>query len=184
MRAAAFRWYRRGGTELIAKRLAALLIVACPIWAFGEKPVEEVEEKEPRELTWDDLLPEGESALPPVVDHSSLALFDDFPMTTSDGVVPELNGENVKLPGFVVPLDVVGDKVASFLLVPYFGACIHQPPPPPNQIVFVEFEEPVKLQSMYDPVWVVGELGLEGHASNLARAGYSMKGTSLEKYHY
>ncbi|MYJ73945.1 MAG: DUF3299 domain-containing protein [Gammaproteobacteria bacterium] len=167
----------------MAKRLAALLIVACPIWALGDEPVEE-KEKEPRELTWDDLLPEGATIPPPVVDHSSLALFDDFPVTTMDGVVPELNGENVKLPGFVVPLDVVGDKVASFLLVPYFGACIHQPPPPPNQIVFVEFEEPVKLQSMYDPVWVVGELGLEGHASNLARAGYSMKGTSLEKYHY
>lgn len=110
--------------------------------------------------------------------------FDDFPVTTLDGVVPELNGENVKLPGFVVPLDVVGDKVASFLLVPYFGACIHVPPPPPNQIVYVEFEDPVKLESMYDPVWVTGKLGLEGHSSTLAKAGYSMKGTSLEEYRY
>ncbi|MCE2460794.1 MAG: DUF3299 domain-containing protein [Pseudomonadales bacterium] len=153
------------------------------MWAFGDEAEQEREE-EPRELTWDDLLPEGVTPAPPVVDHSSLALFDDFPLTTVDGVVPELNGENVKLPGFVVPLDVVGDKVASFLLVPYFGACIHVPPPPPNQIVYVEFEEPVKLESMYDPVWVTGELGLEGHASSLARAGYSMKGTALEKYRY
>ena len=111
-------------------------------------------------------------------------MFDDFPVTTLDGVVPELNGEHVKLPGFVVPLDVVGDKVASLLLVPYFGACIHVPPPPPNQIVYVEFEDPVKLESMYDPVWAIGELGLEGHSSTLARAGYSMKGKSLEKYQY
>ena len=172
-------------TELIAKRLAALLLVACPAWALGDD-AEQGKEKddEPRELTWDDLLPEGESVPPPVVDHSSLALFDDFPVTTDDGVVLELNGENVKLPGFVVPLDVVGDKVASFLLVPYFGACIHVPPPPPNQIVYVEFEEPVKLESMYDPVWVTGKLGLEGHASTLARAGYSMKGQSLDKYVY
>ncbi|MCY3840846.1 MAG: DUF3299 domain-containing protein [Gammaproteobacteria bacterium] len=160
------------------------MIVACPVWALGDDAEQgKDKESEPRELTWDDLLPEGE-ALPPVVDHTSLALFDDFPVTTVDGVVPELNGENVKLPGFVVPLDVVGDKVASFLLVPYFGACIHVPPPPPNQIVYVEFEDPVKLESMYDPVWVTGKLGLEGHASSMARAGYSMEGTSLEKYRY
>lgn len=165
------------------KRFATFLVLACSVWAAGEK-TPQVEDKEPRELTWDDLLPEGATAPPPVVDHSSLALFDDFPVTTLDGVVPELNGESVKLPGFVVPLDVVGDKVASFLLVPYFGACIHQPPPPPNQIVYVKFEEPVKLNSMYDPVWVIGELGLEGHSNSLARAGYSMKGESLEKYLY
>ena len=162
-----------------------MLIVACPVWTLGDDAEQGKETgNEPRELTWDDLLPEGASVPPPVVDHSSLALFDDFPVTTADGVVPELNGEHVKLPGFVVPLDVVGDKVASFLLVPYFGACIHVPPPPPNQIVYVEFEEPVKLESMYDPVWVIGKLGLEGHASTLARAGYSMQGQSLEKYVY
>jgi len=162
-----------------------LLVIACPVWALGDDAEQGKEkENEPRELTWDDLLPEGETLPPPVVDHSSWALFDDFPVTTADGVVPELNGENVKLPGFVVPLDVVGDKVASFLLVPYFGACIHVPPPPPNQIVYVEFEDPVELESMYDPVWVTGKLGLEGHASTLARAGYSMKGKSLEKYRY
>lgn len=165
-----------------------MLIVACPVWAFADDP-EQGKEKEPRELTWDDLLPEGEATPPPVIDHSasvwpSSGLFDDFPETTADGVVAELDGENVKLPGFVVPLDVVGDKVASFLLVPYFGACIHVPPPPANQIVFVEFEDPVELESMYDPVWVTGELGLEGHASSLARAGYSMKGRTLEKYRY
>ncbi|MDE0661296.1 MAG: DUF3299 domain-containing protein [Gammaproteobacteria bacterium] len=171
----------------VARRFVALLIVAWPIWAAGGEAEEgeaRDEQGEPRELTWDDLLPEGETVPPPAVDHSSLALFDDFPVTTVDGVVPELNGENVKLPGFVVPLDVVGDKVASFLLVPYFGACIHVPPPPPNQIVYVEFEEPVALESMYDPVWVTGKLGLEGHASSLARAGYSMKGQTLEKYRY
>ena len=177
---------RKRRTELTAKRFATLLIVLCPTWvlAAADEQADEHQPGEPRELTWDDLLPEDASAPPPVVDHSSLALFDDFPMTTADGVVPELNGENVKLPGFIVPLDVVGDKVASFLLVPYFGACIHMPPPPPNQIVYVEFEEPVELESMYDPVWVIGELGLEAHSNSLARAGYSMKGTALETYRY
>ena len=137
-----------------------------------------------KELTWDDLLPDGETAPVPVIDHSRTVVFDDFPMTTPAGVVPELDGQLVKLPGFVVPLDVTGDKVASFLLVPYFGACIHQPPPPPNQIVHVEFEDPVELESMYDPVWVTGKMGLEGHENSLATTGYSMQGHAIEKYRY
>ena len=142
------------------------------------------DDEDVRELTWDDLLPEGESAPSPVVDHTALARFDDFPVTTPSGVVPELDGQLVKLPGFVVPLDVVGDKVSGLLLVPYFGACIHQPPPPSNQIVHVEYEEPVELESMYDPVWVTGRLGLEGRTSSLATAGYSMRGRAIEKYEY
>ena len=56
-----------------------------------------------------------------------------------------------RLPGFVVPLDTVDGKVASLLLVPCSGACIHQPPPPPSQIVHVRFAEPVALESMYAP---------------------------------
>ena len=139
---------------------------------------------EVRELTWTDLLPPGQLAPPQVVDHTRIATFDDFPYTAVAETVPELDGQIVKLPGFVVPLDVAGDLVASFLLVPYFGACIHQPPPPPNQIVYVVFAEPVELTSMYDPVWVTGTLTLEGHASNLAHAGYSMQGQAVEKYRY
>ena len=137
-----------------------------------------------RELDWRDLLPNGEIPPPQIIDHTRVPTFDDFPIVTRHGTVPELNGQLVKLPGFVVPLDVTGGKVASFLLVPYFGACIHQPPPPPNQIVYVEFAEPVEIESMYDPVWVTGQLGLDGHSSELARAGYSMQGRLIEKYRY
>ena len=137
-----------------------------------------------RKLSWEDLLPAGEVAPPQAVDHSRSPVFDDFPYAVSAGTVPDLAGQVVKLPGFVVPLDVVGGKVASFLLVPYFGACIHQPPPPPNQIVYVQFKEPVEVESMYDPVWVTGKLGLEAHVGGLAEAGYSMEGRGIEKYRY
>lgn len=137
-----------------------------------------------RQLRWDDLLPPGETVPPQVVDHSAPVVFDDFPYTAAAGTVPELDGQMVKLPGFVVPLDVVEGKVASFLLVPYFGACIHQPPPPPNQIVYVTFADPVELQSMYDPIWVTGTMSLEAYAGGLAEAGYSMAGRAIEKYRY
>ena len=165
-----------------------LAVIAAIALAFGTLALafgETAEDEETvRELTWEDLLPEDEVAPPPVVDHSKPILFDDFPLTTIGGVVPELNGQRVKLPGFVVPLDVTGNKVESLLLVPYFGACIHQPPPPSNQIVYVEFEDPVEIKSMYDPVWITGRLDLKGHSGSLATASYSMKGQSLEKYRY
>ncbi|MYD98452.1 MAG: DUF3299 domain-containing protein [Gammaproteobacteria bacterium] len=166
-------WSRR-----FVRPVAAIVALALTFGATAE------DEETVRELTWEDLLPEDEALPPPVVDHSKPILFDDFPMTTIGGVVPELNGQLVKLPGFVVPLDVSGNKVASLLLVPYFGACIHQPPPPSNQIVYVEFEDPVEIRSMYDPVWITGRMGLDVHSSTLATASYSMKGRSLEKYHY
>lgn len=133
-------------------------------------------------LGWADLLPAGAMTSPPIVDHTRIPTFD--PSTAFSATVPELDGRRVKLPGFAVPLDLVGDRVSSLLLVPYFGACIHEPPPPPNQIVYVEFGEPVELQSMYEPVWVTGTLGTEPHTSQLAHAGYTMEGEAVEIYRY
>ena len=138
---------------------------------------------EVRTLTWDDLLPPGSRAPPQVISHSGAPIFDDFPYSVNAETVPELAGVRARLPGFVVPLDTVDGKVASLLLVPYFGACIHQPPPPPNQIVHVRFAEPVVLESMYAPVWITGVMKLE-HYSGLAESGYAMDGQGMEEYRY
>ena len=136
-----------------------------------------------RTLQWHDLLPEDEVALPPRVDHSSVPL-DGFSRTMQAPTVASLDGELVRLPGFVVPLDVIEGKVSSFLLVPYFGACIHQPPPPPNQIVHVSFAAPVELESMYAPVWVTGRMRVETYSGFLAEAGYTLAGREVEPYEY
>ena len=101
--------------------------------------------------------------------------------------MPELSGQMVKIPGFIVPLDHVDGKILSSLrslLVPYFGACIHVPPPPANQIVHVKFAEPIEIGSIWDPVWVTGKLGLERYASDVAEAGYSMEGQRIKEYRY
>ena len=135
-------------------------------------------------LTWDDLLPEGEVAAPQAVDHAMMPTFDDFPSAAQTGTVAALDGELVRLPGFVVPLDVTEGKLASLLLVPYFGACIHQPPPPPNQIVHVSFAELVEVESMYDPVWITGRMRLETYSGGLAEASYAMDGQLVERYDY
>ena len=136
-----------------------------------------------RTLQWHDLLPENEIVPPPIVDHSSVPL-DGFSRPTQAPTVASLDGELVRLPGFVVPLDVTEGKVSSFLLVPYFGACIHQPPPPPNQIVHVSFAAPVEFESMYAPVWVTGRMRVETYSGFLAEAGYTLAGREVEPYEY
>ena len=134
-----------------------------------------------RELTWDDLIPASEATEQP--GNNS---FDPFAMPAfPTGVVEELNGVLVKIPGFVVPLEVSEEgKVSEFLLVPYFGACIHYPPPPANQIVYITAEEPMDLESTWEPIWATGELKTEFRESLLAYSGYTMTAQAIEIYEY
>jgi hypothetical protein len=87
------------------------------------------------------------------------------------------------LPGFIVPLAVDKQmRTSDFLLVPYFGACVHMPPPPPNQIVRVLMEKPLQLTSMYEPVWVIGTMSAQSASTELATAAYTLAGKSIEIY--
>jgi hypothetical protein len=95
--------------------------------------------------------------------------------------VPALDGAKVKLPGFVVPLDETADGLTSFLLVPYFGACIHTPPPPANQIVHVHTARPAAVRTM-DPVWVRGTLKLERGDTVQGTSGYRLDAVGVEPY--
>ncbi|MCY4157400.1 MAG: DUF3299 domain-containing protein [Gammaproteobacteria bacterium] len=135
-----------------------------------------------RELTWDDLIPDAGTVGQPGGDSFG----DTFSMPAPPtGVVEELDGVMVKIPGFIVPLEVsMGGKVSEFLLVPYFGACIHYPPPPPNQLVHVLAKEPLDLESTWEPIWAIGELKTEFRDLGLATAGYKMAAQTIEKYEY
>ncbi|MCV6590431.1 MAG: DUF3299 domain-containing protein [Marinobacterium sp.] len=95
---------------------------------------------------------------------------------------PELDGKMVKLPGFVVPLEGIGDQVSSFFLVPYFGACIHVPPPPANQMVHVRYEPGVRVENLYDAIWVTGKLSVAQSEHELGTAGYTMDAFRIEVY--
>ena len=86
---------------------------------------------------------------------------------------PTLAGAKVRLPGFAIPLEVKGNKVSEFLLVPYFGACIHSPPPPANQIIHAVTAKPARLRSM-DPVWVNGTLSLQRADTPWGKSGYRL----------
>jgi hypothetical protein len=96
--------------------------------------------------------------------------------------VPALDGQQVRLPGFVVPLDDSADGLKSFLLVPYFGACIHTPPPPSNQIVHVLAASAAKGFRSMDPVWVRGTLKTERNASAMGASSYRLDAVGVEAY--
>jgi hypothetical protein len=93
----------------------------------------------------------------------------------------DLNGARVRLPGFVVPLELGAGTVREFLLVPYFGACIHSPPPPANQIIHVTLTSPKPLRTM-DAVWASGVLRTQRRDSSLGVSGYSMEAAQAEPY--
>lgn len=94
----------------------------------------------------------------------------------------DLDGARIRLPGYVVPLDAVdGGRLTQFLLVPYFGACIHSPPPPANQIVHVRLKTPATWRSM-DAVWVSGTLATTRQDSALGVSAYAMTADSVQAY--
>jgi hypothetical protein len=95
-----------------------------------------------------------------------------------------LDGKKVRIPGFIAPLENNGEMVGDFLLVPYFGSCIHSPPPPINQTVMVnpEIGKSVSLDQTSQPVWVVGELEAGDVATDLATAGYQIRNATVEPY--
>jgi len=99
---------------------------------------------------------------------------------------PKWDNQKIRLPGFVSPLDINQEKgdVGDFLLVPYFGACIHVPPPPMNQTVFVKpnIDKSISIEEIFQPVWVTGTLRAEAAATGLAQAGYQIENASLEIY--
>ncbi len=107
-------------------------------------------------------------------------------------VVEELDGTSIKMPGYVLPLEYSGLNVTEFLLVPWVGACIHTPPPPPNQIVHVLLDEKdgFKSNSMYEPVWVTGEILTQASTRNLFlkdgsgdfSIGYRLSASLVERY--
>lgn len=97
-------------------------------------------------------------------------------------VNPALNGKTVRIAGFVVPLEHQGNALKEFLLVPYYGACIHTPPPPPNQIILVSLAKPARNIRAMDAVWITGDMTVEQKNTVLGVSGYAMKGLTISPY--
>lgn len=147
-----------------------------------------------REIAWDALIPQDWRPDTLMDELGAEDLSDEDPraqqlleklkaLWTEAPVVSALEGQRVRLPGFVVPLEMDATKVDQFLLVPYFGACIHVPPPPANQIVHaVTAAGEAFGGQLFDAVWVTGTMRVERSTSDVAEAGYRLEDASVTPY--
>jgi len=95
---------------------------------------------------------------------------------------PAMDNTRIRIAGFVVPLDAEGETLHEFLLVPYFGACIHTPPPPANQVIHVTLATPAKGIRMMDAIWVSGQLHTAISDTAMGTSGYRMDGHAVSPY--
>lgn len=172
------------GTYLV---LVAFVGVASPSFAANA---------EVRTLEWTDLLPDDDrqkmESLPAItheggegagsaINKNAAGSWGE--VMSSAKIRPELNGQHVRLPGFVVPVEYDAQQnITAFFLVPYFGACIHVPPPPPNQIVYVTNASGLKAEMIYNPFWIEGTLTTDQKNHDLANSAYSLKAIKISEY--
>lgn len=95
---------------------------------------------------------------------------------------PAMEGAAIRIPGFLVPLEDTKAGMKEFLLVPYFGACIHSPPPPANQIIHVLPKTPAPGLRSMDAVWVSGTMKLVRSDTSMGTSGYRMEAVLVEPY--
>ncbi|GDY25384.1 hypothetical protein AHAT_12740 [Agarivorans sp. Toyoura001] len=125
---------------------------------------------------WLSLVPELERDQPnqnPI--NHQIQLDERAPQIKSGGLVQALNGQDMRMPGFVVPLESDGDKITEFFLVPFFGACLHLPPPPPNQIIHVRHPAGIDMVEPWEVIWISGQMQVKAtDVEGIASAGYAM----------
>jgi len=176
---------------------ALLLVSAMAPWACGVAWSAPAAASTPaaglRELRWEELVPKGWDPLKRFRE-ANVGMFNDSDPRVQ-ALMRELreawdnaptndsmNGAAGRLPGYLIPLEDARGLLKEFLLVPYYGACIHSPPPPANQIVHVVLNPPVKGFRMMDAVWVTGTLKTERQDSPMGRSGYQMQAVSVQPY--
>ncbi|WOR14564.1 DUF3299 domain-containing protein [Hyphomonas sp. FCG-A18] len=174
---------------------------ASPYWG--------IEPGEPLPIMWDDLMPEGSeeemlrqqdefyrmleqrymanssrladaAPLDGIEEGSEL---DFMPQFGTFDTVEEFDGQLIRIPGYVVPFDFnLRRRHDSFLLVPYMGACIHTPPPPPNQIIYVRADPSIRIKDIWVPYWLEGDLQSEQVLNDTGDAAYSLALSKIEPY--
>ena len=186
------RWLPAAGSLLAAAALpAAFPLRAQPL------PKPSANSAGYTEIRWDDLVPKGWDPIKLMKDKgintNQAALQDGDPKAMAvmqqlrevfdnAPTEPQLDNTRIRLPGYLVPLEEVAAGHTEFLLVPYFGACIHTPPPPANQIVLVVPAKPVPGFRSMDTVWVSGVLKTTRTNSAMGATGYRLEATLVEKY--
>ncbi len=165
----------------------------------------EAQSSEYQEVEWTQLMPKDDlealmnppdylSEIPDGSQQDSVDAFDEQQFSsekaqrfqqalTSTEVIREFENTAIRIPGFVVPLVTTEQqKVTEFFIVPYFGACLHMPPPPPNQIIFATVIEGIELKSLYEPLWFEGVLVIQTTKNATGASAYSLKVDNYAPY--
>ncbi|MGC1496622.1 MAG: DUF3299 domain-containing protein [Sulfitobacter sp.] len=141
----------------------------------------------PRVIAWEDLIPPGVPYAQIIgrgeVDEAKDTWLPEFDKNATK-LNKELHGAYIKMPGYVLPIDMSTAGVTSFIMVPYVGACIHTPPPPANQLVFVDSKKPWPSDKLWDPVWVTGRMRHELQSTTIADIGYALNADLIEVYEW
>lgn len=168
-----------------------------------------VKDGEPLGIMWEDLMPEGSEEelmaeyerfyamlekryaanTTTLANANSFAEIEEgseldfMPQLGSFDTVEELDDMLIRIPGYIAPFDFESSKKhREFLFVPYMGACIHTPPPPPNQIIFVRADPAVRVPDIWAPYWIEGVLTTEKNENDLGNTAYALTLTELEPY--
>lgn len=101
----------------------------------------------------------------------------------STKVVDDFDKQKIRLPGFIVPIEFDSQyRVTEFFLVPFFGACIHAPPPPPNQIIYAKYDKGFAQESLYAAYWLTGTIHISLTENEVATSAYTIEINSIELY--
>lgn len=145
------------------------------------------------ELQWDSLMPDDWDPMAAFRGMNIAELQDNDPKAQealekmrkawNDAPInPVYTGKKVRIPGFAIPIEQSEKGVDELLLVPYFGACIHTPPPPANQIIHVKLDQPQPAVGAMQAYWVWGELTASKFSSELGDAAYLLTASGIQPY--
>ena len=141
---------------------------------------------EATELNWDDLAPPLEEEMIRKYEAGEITPAEAIAYVTELGKIPvqRLNNLRVRVPGYLVPLNIMQDQTATeLLLVPTLGACIHVPPPPPNQTIFIRYPKGIKVtEAGYTPYWIEGVIKVERNESEYTEVLYAITPESIVEY--
>jgi hypothetical protein len=175
------------------------------LFVFPFIPAQGANEKIYEEIEWIQLMPEDdlEALLNPpdfladIQDGSELDSVDALSNMTTDNeialrfeqaltstrVIDSFSQKSVRIPGFMVPLTSdEQQRVTEFFIVPYFGACLHMPPPPPNQIIFGKVKQGFELSKLDMPFWFEGRINIETISNTTGTAAYGMILDNIREY--
>ena len=152
------------------------------------------------DITWEQLLPEHERELitkyqapePERISDLTDQILRSIEASSdteyqsamvSTNTISTFDNTHVSLAGFVVPIEFYDDTSPSLVfLVPYFGACIHFPPPPPNQIVFARLPPGFDKLDINQAYTFEGILQQGLFEDQMGTSAYEMNVTSISLY--